>query len=326
MPEAKTHDVQFSEYDPVSVANRLRQAREALDLTRKQVAEKLGIPLGTMEKYETGRAEPNLSRLRKLCRFYGIPAADIMDEVGDDEGTGDPDPAPNVNDQATRMRYLLQELSQLANAPVYVDDQGEQEPTTSPHVRFDAKGMDQPPTLVQVLRELADAAGDKQVQPRQFRKQLRRVQEELADADRTELVDAMEERGLQLPEGEDDADADEDEDQEATWSDDHLRQLLTVHAVYGVDPRDLSREAINRVIEDLQIEEEQVEPLGFLDGFLSGDQAARYDRVRQLLPDLVKAARSADRPDLADRKRYPLADAGTSDKRKARGQARRDAK
>jgi transcriptional regulator with XRE-family HTH domain len=325
MPEAKTHDVQFSEYDPVSVANRLRQAREALDLTRKQVAEKLGIPLGTMEKYETGRAEPNLSRLRKLCRFYGIPAADIMDEVGDDEGTGDPDPAPNVNDRSTRLRQLLQEVGQLAGAPVVIEREGS-EAATSPAVKMDTAGMDTELTLAEVLQELADAAGDKQVQPRQFRKQLRRVQEELADADRTELVDAMEERGLQLPEGEDDADADEDEDQEATWSDDHLRQLLTVHAVYGVDPRDLSREAINRVIEDLQIEEEQVEPLGFLDGFLSGDQAARYDRVRQLLPDLVKAARSADRPDLADRKRYPLVDADVSDKRKARVQARRDAK
>jgi hypothetical protein len=189
---------------------------------------------------------------------------------------------------------------------------------------MDTAGMDTELTLAEVLQELAEAARVEQTPIRQFRKLLRDVQQDLADAERVELVDAMDERGLQLPEGEDDAD--EDEGQEATWSDDHLRQLLTVQAVYGVDPRDLSREAINRVIEDLQIEEEQVEPLGFLDGVLSGDQAARYDRVRQLLPDLVKAARRSDRPDLADRKRYPLADADVSDKRKARVQARRDAK
>jgi hypothetical protein len=126
----------------------------------------------------------------------------------------------------------------------------------------------------------------------------------------------MEGRGLQLPEGEDDVYADEDEEagQEATWSDDHLRQLLTVHAVYGVDPRDLSRKAINRVIEEWPIPEERPAPLDFLDGVLSGDQAARHDRVRQLLPDLVKAARRSDRPDLADRKRYPRVDNANGDK------------
>ena len=307
MTEAQTHDVQYSEYNPVSVANRLRQAREALDLTRKQVAEKLGIPLGTLEKYETGRGEPNLSRLRKLCRFYGIPAADIMDEVGDEEGTGDPAPAPNVNDRSTRLRQLLQEVGQLAGAPVVIEREGS-EAATSPAVKMDTAGLDTELTLADVLGELAQAAGDKQIQPRQFRKQLRRVQEELDDAERAELVDAMEARGLRLPEGEDDEqDDDEDDEQEAAWSDEHLRQLLLVHAVYGVDPRDLARQAINPLIDALQAEE--VDPLWVTDGLISGDQAARYDRLRPLLPELVKAARSADRPDLSDRKRYPRVDA-----------------
>jgi len=234
-----------------------------------------------------------------------------MEEVGDEEGTGDPQPAPNVNDRSTRLRQLLQEVGQLAGAPVVIERQGD-EAATSPAVKMDTVGMDTELTLADVLDELAQAAGNEQVKPRQFRKQLRQVQEELADAERPELLDAMEERDLQLPEGEDDDQDDQgdqgDQDQEATWSDEQLRQLLIVHAVYGVDPRDLSREAINRLIEDLQIEEEQVEPLGMFAGFISGDQAARYDRLRQLLPELVKAARGSDRPDLADRKRYSRVD------------------
>ncbi|MCC3303825.1 helix-turn-helix domain-containing protein [Sneathiella sp. HT1-7] len=53
-------------------ADRLKAARNTKNLTRKQLAELTGIPVKTIEKYEYGGMEPNISRLHSLCEILGI--------------------------------------------------------------------------------------------------------------------------------------------------------------------------------------------------------------------------------------------------------------
>lgn len=56
----------------MTIKDQLKTIREEKGLSRKDVAEKAGIPYTTYVKYETGEREPVLSSLIKLADFYQI--------------------------------------------------------------------------------------------------------------------------------------------------------------------------------------------------------------------------------------------------------------
>lgn len=56
----------------MTIKDQLKTIREEKGLSRKDVAEKAGIPYTTYVKYETGEREPVLSSLMKLADFYQI--------------------------------------------------------------------------------------------------------------------------------------------------------------------------------------------------------------------------------------------------------------
>lgn len=63
-----------------NLATRLRTARDAKKLTRKQVAEETGIPEKSIEKFENGSQDPTVPRLISLAGLYDIPASVLMGE------------------------------------------------------------------------------------------------------------------------------------------------------------------------------------------------------------------------------------------------------
>lgn len=52
---------------------KLRAARAAAGLSQSQLAEKSGIPLGTLREYEQNRREPLLSKACKIAVALGMP-------------------------------------------------------------------------------------------------------------------------------------------------------------------------------------------------------------------------------------------------------------
>ncbi|MBL4800560.1 MAG: helix-turn-helix domain-containing protein [Emcibacter sp.] len=60
-------------------AARLKAARENKGLTRKKLAELTGIPEKSIEKYEYGGMELNISRLKALCNALDIKPTEIID-------------------------------------------------------------------------------------------------------------------------------------------------------------------------------------------------------------------------------------------------------
>jgi transcriptional regulator with XRE-family HTH domain len=60
-----------SEFD-ISVGRRIRFYRNALSLSQKDLAGRLGISYQQYQKYESGRNKVSISRLIEICEVYNI--------------------------------------------------------------------------------------------------------------------------------------------------------------------------------------------------------------------------------------------------------------
>lgn len=54
--------------------DKLKEQRKGLNLTQKQVAEKLGISVTCYSGYEQGYREPDFKTLIKICKAFGVSA------------------------------------------------------------------------------------------------------------------------------------------------------------------------------------------------------------------------------------------------------------
>jgi transcriptional regulator with XRE-family HTH domain len=59
-------------HEGMSVADRLKAARQDANLTRRALSEVTGIPSSTVEKYERGDMDPNTTRLKTICNQLGV--------------------------------------------------------------------------------------------------------------------------------------------------------------------------------------------------------------------------------------------------------------
>jgi transcriptional regulator with XRE-family HTH domain len=64
---------------PERFAMRLKKLREARELTQAALANKVGISRAYLARLEMGRHDPPLSRLRKLAKALGVPAAELLE-------------------------------------------------------------------------------------------------------------------------------------------------------------------------------------------------------------------------------------------------------
>jgi transcriptional regulator with XRE-family HTH domain len=51
---------------------RVREARDALGWSRRQVAQRLGVTMKTVQRYETAFTEPSVSVLMRLAGMYRV--------------------------------------------------------------------------------------------------------------------------------------------------------------------------------------------------------------------------------------------------------------
>lgn len=51
----------------------LRAARINAKLTQKESAERLGVDVTTIGKWENGKTSPKAAQLERLCSIYGVP-------------------------------------------------------------------------------------------------------------------------------------------------------------------------------------------------------------------------------------------------------------
>ena len=66
---------------------RLQELKLRHNVMQKDVAQSIGVPLRTDQRYERGENEPQLSVLIKLADFYGV-TLDYLAGRSDDPGPG----------------------------------------------------------------------------------------------------------------------------------------------------------------------------------------------------------------------------------------------
>ena len=62
-----------------NLAEKLKSARLSTGLTRKQVAERIGISYAVLAHYETGEREPSLNVLYSLAKLYKVSVDYLLD-------------------------------------------------------------------------------------------------------------------------------------------------------------------------------------------------------------------------------------------------------
>ena len=62
----------------MEIADKIKALREDKDLTQQDIADILDTTRQQVYKYENGLQEMTVSRLAKLCRFYGVSADYIL--------------------------------------------------------------------------------------------------------------------------------------------------------------------------------------------------------------------------------------------------------
>ena len=64
---------------------RVRAAREKLNLTQEDVAQRLGVTASAVSTWEAGRARPRLDKLTQLAELFGITVSELMGEPAGQE-------------------------------------------------------------------------------------------------------------------------------------------------------------------------------------------------------------------------------------------------
>lgn len=65
-----------------SIGQVLKQHRTRCKITQEFVAETIGVSRQAVSKWESGTSDPSTSNLLALAKLYGIPADELLKEIG----------------------------------------------------------------------------------------------------------------------------------------------------------------------------------------------------------------------------------------------------
>ena len=61
---------------------KIARLRAAKGMSQSDLAEALGVSRQSVSKWETGAADPSISNLLALSKLFGIPAEELLREIG----------------------------------------------------------------------------------------------------------------------------------------------------------------------------------------------------------------------------------------------------
>lgn len=70
--------------DYIRIGSHFRKAREKMNLTQAQIAEKIGVADNTYNCMERGQMPMNLKRIIQLCILFGITPGSVLNDCCDD--------------------------------------------------------------------------------------------------------------------------------------------------------------------------------------------------------------------------------------------------
>lgn len=102
-------------FDPetTTFGDRVAGARDASGMSQKQLADRLGVKLATLQAWENDLSEPRANKLQMLAGVTNVSIVWLLEGVGD--GVADPQEAPPHGDAIKEVLAELRELKARAN-------------------------------------------------------------------------------------------------------------------------------------------------------------------------------------------------------------------
>ncbi|NDV01502.1 helix-turn-helix domain-containing protein [Pseudoroseicyclus tamaricis] len=101
--------------DSATLGDRIAGAREAAGLAQKELAARLGVKVGTVERWEDDRAEPRANKLQMLSGMLGVSLSWMLTGVGDGpDGPGETDAQDNAAELAEIRKIRAEMTATLA--------------------------------------------------------------------------------------------------------------------------------------------------------------------------------------------------------------------
>lgn len=90
--------------DKVLFGERLKNAREASGMSQKVIANRIGVKLTTVEKWESGKLDPRANRLQMLASLLNVPLLWLL--AGSQQ-------IPNPTVDFSNREMMLQKIADL---------------------------------------------------------------------------------------------------------------------------------------------------------------------------------------------------------------------
>lgn len=104
-----TNETGWYSADAATFGDRVTGAREARGMTRKELAERLGVRVKTLESWEEDRADPRANKLQMLAGVLGVSLMWLLTGEGD----GLEAPPETESPAANEVRAVLSETRQI---------------------------------------------------------------------------------------------------------------------------------------------------------------------------------------------------------------------
>lgn len=100
---------------------RLKALRKKAGLTQSQLAEKIGVSLLTLFRWEKGERQPRVDEIKALAKALGVPENDLLNNSSPDSSSGEWTIRINVADKFTMevvdLKGNIQPVAQITATP-----------------------------------------------------------------------------------------------------------------------------------------------------------------------------------------------------------------
>ena len=100
--------------DSATFGDRIAAARDASQMSQKELAKRLGIALKTLEGWENDLAEPRANKLQTLSGLLNVSIPWLLTGEGEGLDAGDPDTGAEVAELLRELRVLRTQVTRTA--------------------------------------------------------------------------------------------------------------------------------------------------------------------------------------------------------------------
>lgn len=100
--------------DSATFGDRIAAARDACQMSQKELAKRLGIALKTLEGWENDLAEPRANKLQTLSGLLNVSIPWLLTGEGEGLDAGDPDTGQEVAELLRELRVLRTQVTRTA--------------------------------------------------------------------------------------------------------------------------------------------------------------------------------------------------------------------